>query len=213
MGRLSVTSGAIAERLRADIIRGVRGPGAPLRQELVASELGVSRMPVRDALTLLQSEGLVELIPNRGAFVASMTLEECGEVFELRTMLECSALTAAIPRHTDRSIRRLQQIQRELELESDRGAWAQGDRQFHETLYEPCQRKRTLRIIEMLRNVVERFYLAKLDHDAHRSGWRHEHRSILKAVAARDIDKACARLRDHLRETHKIVSQVIQQTR
>src|SRR5580693_1173264 len=111
MGRLSATSYAIAEQLRADIVCGVREAGAPLRQELVASELGVSRMPVRDALNQLQAEGLVELIPNRGAFVASMTLEECAEVFELRALLECNALSHAISGHTDKSIRRLQQIQ------------------------------------------------------------------------------------------------------
>jgi DNA-binding GntR family transcriptional regulator len=213
MGRASATSYAIAEQLRADIIRGVREPGSPLRQELVASELGVSRMPVRDALNQLQSEGLVELIPNRGAFVASMTAEECAEVFELRAILECSALSYAIAQHTDKSIRRLQQIQQELELEDDPAAWAQGDRQFHEALYEPCQRQRTLRIIEVLRNVVERFYLAKLSHDAHRVGWKREHRAILKAVAARDTDEACHQLCAHLCETQKVVTRVIQQRR
>jgi len=211
MGRLCATSDAIAERLRADIVGGVREPGSALRQELVASEFGVSRMPVRDALNQLQSEGLVELIPNRGAFVASMTLEQCAEAFELRSILECNALRYAIPAHTDKSIRRLQQIQQELELEQDPAAWAQGDRSFHEALYEPCQRKRTLQIIELLRNVVERFYLAKLNHDDHRRGWKREHRSILRAVAARHSNDACKQLRIHLRETQKVVSRVIQQ--
>jgi DNA-binding GntR family transcriptional regulator len=142
-----------------------------------------------------------------------MTEEECAEVFELRTVLECGALSHAIAKHTEKSIRRLQQIQHELELEDDPAAWAQGDRHFHEALYEPCQRKRTLRIIEVLRNVVERFYLAKLNPDDRRAGWKREHRAIVKAVSCRNIEDACNQLRTHLKETQKVVTRVIQQQR
>jgi DNA-binding GntR family transcriptional regulator len=205
MKLVAVTSHSIAEHLREQIIEGRLTPGAPLRQESIAADLHVSRMPVRDALNQLHAEGLVELIPNRGAFVASMSIEECVEVFDLRVLLECEALAHAIPRHTEKSLRRLQHIQHDLELEDDTSQWIAGDRHFHEALYEPCGRKRTLQMIATLRNAVERFYLANLTHDSHRRGWKTEHRDILKSVIAKDTKTACDRLRTHLHETQKVV--------
>jgi DNA-binding GntR family transcriptional regulator len=195
----------IAERLRLRIANGRLPPGTALRQEDLAAEFRVSRMPVRDALNQLHAERLIDLIPHRGAFVASMSADECAEVFELRAVLECDALKRAVPQHTDKSLRRLQHIQRDLELEDDTSLWTAGDRQFHEALYEPCGRKRTLQMIASLRNTVERFYLANLTHDSHRRGWKTEHRDLLKAVAANDAPAACDRLRAHLNETQRVV--------
>jgi DNA-binding GntR family transcriptional regulator len=210
--KITVTSHAIAAQLREQIAGGSRKPGEPLRQEMIAADLGVSRMPVRDALNQLHAEGLVDLMPNRGAFVASMSAKECVEIFDLRVLLECDALTHAVPCHTEKSLRRLQQIQRDLELEDDTCLWADGDRHFHSALYEPCERKRTLQIIDSLRNAVERFYLANLQHDDHRRGWKKEHRDILKATMDGNAKLACEKLRAHLRATQKVVLKAIQKS-
>jgi DNA-binding GntR family transcriptional regulator len=204
------TSHAIASELRAQITAGQLLPGAPLRQESIAADLQVSRMPVRDALNQLHAEGLVDLIPNRGAFVASLSRDECAEIFELRALLECAALSRAVPLHTERSLRQLQQIQRELEAEDETALWTAGDRAFHEALYAPCGRSRTLHMISTLRNAVERFYLATLTHGSHRHGWKTEHREIMKAVASQDASGACDRLCRHLRETQKVVLAAMQ---
>ena len=209
MPRSSITAQSVAARLRQEICSGSLAPGSALRQEAVAADFGVSRMPVRDAIQMLQGEGLVHVLPNRGAFVASMTQAECAELFDLRVLLECDALAHAVPRHTDGSLRKLKRLQRDLEEETETTAWAEGDRLFHDALYAPCARARTLQMIATLRNAVERFYLAKLTHDTHRRGWKAEHRRVLDAVAAGDAARACERLREHLRETQAVVARAL----
>jgi len=176
-----------------------------MRQESLATELGVSRLPVRDALLRLEAEGLVEVRSDRGAYVTSLTAAECVEVFDLRVLLECDALAQAIPSHTARSIRSAEAVQVELEVEDETPRWVEGDRRFHALLYEPSGRARTLRFIEMLRNIVDRFYLTRLAHGVRRDPWKKEHRAILEAVRAHDIGRARAALAGHLRATQQVV--------
>jgi DNA-binding GntR family transcriptional regulator len=205
MARAQNTATDVADHLRRRISTGELESGTPLRQEALAEALGVSRMPVRDALQKLLAEGLVVVHPNRGSFVASMTAEECAEVFDLREMIEVDALRRAVPRHTDSSRRKLQFIQAELEHAEDTQRWIEGDREFHELLYAPCDRPRTLEIIQMLRDAVQRFYVTQIRHSDHRQGWKKEHRLILKAVAKGDTSSASAALRQHIRETERVV--------
>ena len=195
----------VIDRLRRRIVEGLLEPGSPMRQESLAAELGVSRLPVRDALLRLAVEGLVEVRSDRGAYVTSLTPAECVEVFDLRVLLECDALEHAIPGHTARSIRRAEAVQMELEVEDETPRWVEGDRRFHELLYEPSGRARTLRFIEMLRNIVDRFYRTRLEHGVRREPWKKEHRGILEAVRSRDIGRARAALTGHLRATRQVV--------
>jgi len=199
------TSSKIAEQLRREISSGERIPGAPLRQEILAKQLHVSRMPVRDALQKLLAEGLVTLHPHRGMYVASLTADECAELFDLRTMIECDAFRRAINNHTDASRRKLRFVQTELELARDTRGWVAGDREFHDLLYSPCDRQRTLKIIGTLRDSVQRLYMREMDHSDHRQGWKNEHRRILDALDRNDADTACAALQTHLRATERVV--------
>jgi DNA-binding GntR family transcriptional regulator len=202
---MSTPARGILDRLRDRIVRGEIEPGSPMRQEILAADLGVSRLPVRDALTRLEAEGLVEVRPDRGAYVTAMSAAECVELFDLRILLECDALGHAIPNHTARTVRRARAAQAELETEDETPRWVEGDRRFHELLYEPGGRPRTLQFIRTLRNVVDRFYLARLTHGVRREAWKAEHRRLLKAVEGRDVDRARACLAEHLRETRRVV--------
>ena len=183
--------------------------GSALRQEGLAAQMGVSRIPVRDALARLAGEGLIEIRPDRGAYVASLTPERVVETFDLRVLLECDALAHAIPRHTARTIRAVRAIQAELEVEDETDRWAGGDRAFHDALYEPSGRPQTLAMIGTLRNIVEAFYVANLSHDVRRARWKREHREIIKALEARDVDRARASLVSHLRATQNVVSAAV----
>jgi DNA-binding GntR family transcriptional regulator len=203
---------ALVERLRDRITAGVLPPGAPLRQEELAADFGVSRIPVRDALAQLQSEGLVELRASGGVRVATLTPEACGELFDLRVLLECDALRHAVPRHTPRTLQRAASIQAELEFADDAADWIAGDRAFHEALYAPGGRARTVDIVRVVRNVVERFAVARLSHDARRAEWRDEHRALLDAAAAGDAAAACERLTAHLRATVGVVRDALAAT-
>jgi DNA-binding GntR family transcriptional regulator len=208
---VSNTSLLIADQIRDRIVTGELAPDTPLRQENLARELGVSRLPIRDALNKLAAEGLVEILPNRGAYVSTLTVEQCTEIFDLRVLVESDALVHAIPHHTPRSLRVLKTIQSELELEDETNRWVAGDRRFHEALYEPSQRMRTLEMIRSLRNSVDRFYLVHLNHDVRRQKWKTEHRRLLQAVTASDTELARRHLVDHLRATQTVVLAVLTQ--
>jgi DNA-binding GntR family transcriptional regulator len=202
----------LLDGLRDRIVRGELSPGAALRQEALAAELGVSRLPVRDALCQLEAEGLVETRSDRGAYVATLTAAQCAEVFDLRVLLECDALAHAIPLHTSRSLRAVQAVQAELEVEDDVSLWVAGDRCFHELLYAPGERQLTMQSIATLRNKVDRFYRSRLDPNARRKPWKAEHRQILQAVAECDINQACQSLEKHLRATERAVLKAVSET-
>ena len=197
----TTTADAVAAALRGALHQGRWAPGAPLRQEDLAAEFGVSRIPVREALNKLQAEGLVVVEPNRGAFVARLSADEVNEIFDLRVLLECDALRHAIAQHTPRSLRQLHALQAELDAEDDPSLWLATDAAFHQVLYAPCNRRRTLDMIALLRASVTRLYRAHLSPNTRRKGWRDEHHALLKAVAARQVDKAVAALTRHLRAT------------
>jgi len=199
--RPATTADAVAAALRRALHQGRWAPGAALRQEELAAEFGVSRIPVREALGKLQAEGLIVVEPNRGAFVASLNAPEVDEIFDLRVLLECDALRHAIPQHTPRTLRQLHALQAELDAEDDPTQWLAADAAFHQVLYAPSGRSRTLEMIALLRASVTRLYRAHLSPHTRRKGWRDEHHLLLKAVGARQPDKAVAALTRHLRET------------
>jgi DNA-binding GntR family transcriptional regulator len=204
------TASALAERLRADIDEGAWEPGAALRQEELADRYQVSRIPVREALQLLQSQGLVVVAPNRGAFVAAPDADEVEEIFDMRLLLEAHLLAAAIPRHNHKSAARLETIQRELELEDSRAGWLAGDRRFHEALYEPAGKPRTLATVLTLRGQVARYAMDHIGPRTRKSEWKREHRQLIAAVRAKDATLAVAALTEHLRETRAAVLKRVQ---
>ena len=206
----TTTADAVAVALRRALHQGRWAPGAPLRQEELATEFGVSRIPVREALSKLQAEGLVVVEANRGAFVARLSVDEVDETFDLRVLLECDALRHAIPRHTPRTLRQLRALQAELDAEDDPSLWMATDAAFHEVLYAPSGRTKTLEMIAVLRASVTRLYRAHLSPNSRRKGWRDEHHALLKAVGAGHVDKALAALTRHLRETQTVALAALQ---
>jgi DNA-binding GntR family transcriptional regulator len=200
----TTTADAVAAQLRRALHQGRWAPGSPLRQEDLATEFGVSRIPVREALNKLQAEGLVVVEPNRGAFVARLSVDEVREIFDLRVLLECDALRHAIAQHTPRTLRQLAALQAELDAEDDPNLWLATDAAFHEVLYAPSARHKTLEMIALLRASVTRLYRAHLSPQTRRKGWRDEHHALLKAVGARHEARAIAALTRHLRETEAV---------
>jgi DNA-binding GntR family transcriptional regulator len=202
--KATTTADAVAAQLRSALHQGRWPPGSPLRQEDLAAEFGVSRIPVREALNKLQAEGLIVVEPNRGAFVARLSIDAVREIFDLRVLLECDALRHAIAQHTPRSLRQLAALQAELDAEDDPNLWLATDAAFHEVLYAPSARVKTLEMIAVLRASVTRLYRAHLSPDTRRKGWRDEHHALLKAVGARQEARAVAALTRHLRETEAV---------
>ncbi len=201
----TTTAAALAARLRQEIDQGRWQAGELLRQEQLANEFGVSRIPVREALAQLQSEGLLSIEHYRGARVSWPTAAEIDEVFDLRRLVESDLLARALPLHDERSGRELQRLQEQLEDAQDRLGWIHGDIAFHEALYRPAERLRSLALYRQLRAPIDRFSVQKLGPGTRKQGWADEHRALIAAVAAGDAPTALATLEQHLDATRSVV--------
>ena len=201
----ATTASALAQRLRQAIDAGHWRPGELLRQEQIAAEYGVSRIPVREALAQLQSEGLLEIAHYRGARVSRPQAGEIDELFDLRLMVEGDLLARALGRHDQRSLRELVRLQDKLEDADNRLGWISGDIAFHEALYGPAERPRSLALFRQLRAPIDRFNAQALGPGARKQGWADEHRQLIAAIGAGDASAARAILEQHLQATRAVV--------
>ncbi|WP_299763640.1 GntR family transcriptional regulator [Ramlibacter sp.] len=197
------SSSAVIQLLRQSLDRGRWSPGAPLRQEEIAAELGVSRVPVREALFQLQAEGLVQVVPNKGVYVRRLSAANLSELFRLRRLLEGDVLGDAVPLHTAASLNRLETVQAAIDKARTVADWLAGDREFHEALYAPADRPETMATIRRLRFIVDRFYFARLKPGTRAQGWHEEHHALIRAVRRRDAKAAARLLAAHLEETER----------
>jgi DNA-binding GntR family transcriptional regulator len=188
----------IAAILREAIAAGALAAGTALRQDELAARFGFSRMPIRDALRLLEAEGIVSIHPTRGAFVAPMDATEIGEIFALRELLEREALRLAVPKLTNADLDRAGAILDRLDAEPDVGRWGALNRDFHLALYRPCGNARLIELIEAQHRAADRYVrvlLASLDY---RTRSQHEHRKLLAACRKRSAEKGLSWLSRHL---------------
>lgn len=198
--RQTIASMAL-EALRSHILRGHYPDGEALRQDALARQLGVSRIPIREALRQLEAEGLVTFIPHRGAVVASLSLEEVDEVFELRANVEPELLRRAIPHLSSEDFEHtaeiLQQYERALRT-GNVAVWGELNWRFHSTLYAPADRPVTLGLMQRLHDHADRYVRVQLAVTHWQSRAIREHRAIAAAARRRDTRKACALLRHHI---------------
>ncbi|MDB5042559.1 MAG: GntR family transcriptional regulator [Candidatus Eremiobacteraeota bacterium] len=191
------TPSLIAEAIREQIQAGDLPGGSALNQNELAERFGVSRIPVREALRQLESDGTIRYVPNQGAVVSAYTAAEIRERFEIRGELEPLALRLAIANHTPQALRALERELTAMRDESDPARWGKHHTAFHRLLYEGAGRPRLLAIIESLyislaRAMTPDLALAEMRvHDA-------EHRAVLDAVSRGDAEAATRALRDHL---------------
>ncbi|NNU43856.1 GntR family transcriptional regulator [Ramlibacter montanisoli] len=193
----------MTQLLRQSLDRGRWASGAPLRQEEIAAEFGVSRVPVREALFQLQAEGLVRMVPNKGMYVRTASAADLREWFRLRLLIESDVLAEAVPRHTAETINRVETVQAALDKAHAVADWIAGDREFHEALYAPAQRPESMAIVRRLRHLVDRFYFARMKPGARAQGWHEEHHALVRAVKRRDAKAAVKVLQTHLAETER----------
>ncbi|MEO8333912.1 MAG: GntR family transcriptional regulator [bacterium] len=189
------------DSLRDRILNGHFPEGEPLRQDAIAEELGVSRIPVREALRQLESEGLVTLHPHRGAVVSTLSLEEITELFELRAEIESALLRRAVPMMTATDDEHAEEILDAYETALHAGEvarWGELNWQFHSTLYAPSNRQYTLNIVNKLHQHADRYLRMQLALTHGEARARIEHRAIAAATRKRDVRKASQLMRDHI---------------
>jgi len=201
MFRASLTSPErVARQIRERILAGRYPGGTILRQEELAAELGVSRMPVREALRQLAAEGLLILHPHRGAVVAELSLAELEEIYEMRAALEPLALRLAIPRLGKGQLGEAEDALDEAERVHDGQRLSQLNWRFHAALYRPADRPRLLSTIELLHLNVDRYMRMILTVMQHREQSNLEHRLLLEACRAREVERASRLLQQHILE-------------
>jgi DNA-binding GntR family transcriptional regulator len=191
----------LAESLRERILSGEFKEGDPLVQEAIAEEYEVSRMPVREALRLLEASGLVAMKTHKGAIVTSVPTEQIGELFELRALLEGEILGHAIPRMTDDHLASSQSILTELEdayRRKDVHRWGGLNWEFHRSLYVSAGRVQTLAVIQGINVQTDRYIRLLLILTGALADAEQEHRDILRLCKARDAGRAVPSLRRHI---------------
>jgi DNA-binding GntR family transcriptional regulator len=203
-------SGDVAGRLRTAIVHSHFAPGERLREEALAKILGVSRGPVRVALSQLEHEGLVVIQRNRGTFVARLTREDAEEVYSLRLVVERLAVERAIQRGTPEQFAAMQQVVDTMETYSARGITEQEaaelDVQFHELLYRASAHRRLHECWIAMRRQIHILLLSRNVANADfRVITAQAHQLILNALRDRDQGAARVLIDDHLRGSYERV--------
>lgn len=193
------TAEQIAEQLRIAILNGRILAGEQLRQEQLAKAFQVSRIPIREALNHLQAEGLVEMIPNRGAVVTLLSLIEVEEIYAIRQALETLALERAIPNMTAADFGAAEAILDQIDREDQMPRWAELNWAFHEALYAPARMPHLLRLVEGLHNNVARYLQVSslASHDYLKRSQK-QHRQLLELCRRKNVTEAVVFLRRHL---------------
>jgi DNA-binding GntR family transcriptional regulator len=189
------------DALRERILRGAYPDGEPLRQDTLAEELGVSRIPVREALRQLEAEGLVTFSPHRGAVVSSLSLAEIEELFELRAEIECDLVRRAVPNTTPEQLGRATELIDEFEdamHSGDIARWGPLNWHFHAALYAPANRNVTMGVLQKLHQHSDRYVRMQVLLGTGGATTNDEHRGIAAAVQAKDVDRAAALMRSHV---------------
>ncbi|MBB1607429.1 MULTISPECIES: GntR family transcriptional regulator [Pseudomonas] len=184
------------------ICKGQYRTGDRLIAEDIANDIGMSRMPVREAFRRLAAEGLVTLRPNRGAIVSGLNIEEMREVFEMRSALEGLAIRLAVPKLGERQLARLERLLDEMDdYRDDSTEWVSRHRVFHEYLCSLAERPRLLRQINALYSVIEPHMRLWLQHVDKPMSAREEHAVILDALRSGDAREAERVLCEHIEGT------------
>jgi len=193
-------SEAVTDTIRSAILEGRLKPGQRLPQAEIAEQLGVSRIPLRDALRRLEVEGLVVMDDRRGASVAEISLEELDEIFEMRILLEPACAAAAVERLSDNEVERLIKLLTAMD-EADPGVARDAmaaRRAFYQELYSLSGRSRMAETIIQLRDHVSQFHVLR-----HDDGCIHAHDALRVCIEQRDGRAAGNVVREHLIEAHR----------
>lgn len=176
--------------------------GERLIAETIATEIGTSRMPVREALRRLAAEGLVTLRANRGATVNAPDTKEMQEVFEMRAVLEGLAVRLAVPRLTPGDLRQLEMLLQDMEPQSELQAdWTSAHRRFHEALCARSESPRLMRQIASLHSVVEPHMRVWASMEGRHVGTREHHESLLEIIRRGDPEACEQAMRLHVMAT------------
>jgi DNA-binding GntR family transcriptional regulator len=202
----------VADELRRRIIAGELAEGEQLLQAHLATDLGVSRIPVREALRQLEAEGLVTISSHRGGIVSELSLAEIEELFETRGCLETWLLSLALPKMTNADLQSAENIARQM-LHGEVERWGEMNWKFHEALYAPARRPQTMLIIKRIHHNIDRYLRLQVTLTAGRQKAQQEHLNIVALCRAKNVRKATAALNAHVNDAAKELIEKISEWR
>lgn len=202
----------VADAIRQKILSGEYEADLQLRQEHLATEFGVSRIPVREALHQLHSEGFVTLVSHKGAVVSSISLDEILELYELRARIETWLLALAIPRMTEADLVLARERAQQHQDQGRAGEYSnQLNWNFHAALYEPSGRKATIELVGRIYQQLERYTrmmvsLTEIQAQSDRDHWQ-----LIALCEAKDTLRAVNLLEMHIITSGKFLVDRLQE--
>lgn len=200
----STVATRIAETIAERIIAGTLKPDVPLRQDHVAREFRSSHVPVREAFRQLEAQHLVIGLPRRGVRVAPLDAASIREISEMRAALEVVALRHAASKLTPTHLAGIELALIEGDNAETLQEFEAANRAFHQALVTPCAMPRLLASLDGLQRANSRMVFAM----ARSSGWRPrsngDHRQILQALRARNVEQACSLLARHIQTIERL---------
>jgi DNA-binding GntR family transcriptional regulator len=201
-----------AEELRRRILAGEFRAGEALRQDALAEEFGISRIPVREAFRQLAAEGLVTIHAHRGAVVSTLSPEEIAELFDLRALLEPDLIRRAVPRMTEADFAEVARILSEYSAAIDRSdlnAWGELNTEYHLALYRPAARVQTLALVRTLLANTDRYTRLQLAVAGGTDRAKAEHAELLEICRRGASEEAARFTRRHVMEVKRDLLRLI----
>jgi DNA-binding GntR family transcriptional regulator len=202
-GKDSATSRAVADELKEKILSGDYKPGTRLVQDDLASKFKASRSPIREALRMLEADGLVEIKPHSGAWISELNLAEFEEMYQIRERIEPLMLRLSIPNLTTKLIKELEEVLEKLSQAKSVEQFLKLDREFHLLTYEGANTTFLGEIVQRMWNTTQpyrRLYSKILEQENFNSAHL-EHTLLMKAIKRADLDDAERILYGHIRRT------------
>ncbi|CAH2211802.1 GntR family transcriptional regulator [Tepidibacter aestuarii] len=198
----------VFEYLRESILKGKLEPAQRLMEVQLAEQLGVSRTPVREAIRKLELEGLVVMLPRKGAYVADVSLKDIIEVLEIRAALEGLAASVAAERMSDEDLEKLELISYQFKKSLENGdidMMVKKDIELHDLIFNSTNNQKLIQINNSLREQVYRFRVTYIsDHDTSKNLVK-EHEDIIQAICNRDSKGAMQKSTEHMENAQNFI--------
>lgn len=204
-------SESISDALRQEILTGGLAEGVQIKQEHMAQQFNVSMSAVREALKILEGEGLVEFLPNHGAAVAKLSSQEALDIFAIRVLLETEALALSLPQITKEDYRKIAEILDEEETCAEPQRYNELNSLFHEYLYKYCDNTRLNELIRLQHNNVGRYLVFYLDKMEFKDQSHKEHLQIFAACQENNVKAAKRLLKQHMEKAGKTLAAFLQE--
>ena len=200
--------------LREAILRGDLVPGERLMELQLAAKLGVSRTPIREAIRMLEQEGLAITIPRKGAIVAGMTEKDMQDVLEIREALEELSVQVACDKITDEEVAKLRENMENFETSLKSGdikRMAEADVEFHDVIYQATDNPKLINMLNNLQEQMYRYRVEYLKNPSNHEQLLREHEAIYRGIMEKDKDAVTEMIRKHISNQVDVVKNIIRE--